>query len=169
MAGRPSKYKTEYGEQAYKLCLLGATDKDMADFFNVQESTINYWKEHQQGFSESIKRGKIQADATVAQKLYHRAIGYEHPEIITASFQGMITDTKTVTKHYAPDTTAAIIWLKNRQPDKWRDKQEVESKVTAENTNVNIDYSNLPDAALAEIENAKGHDEIMKIVARYKK
>ncbi|MCX8129759.1 MAG: terminase small subunit [Clostridia bacterium] len=46
---------------------------------------------------------------------------------------------------------------------------KVESKVTAENTNVNIDYSSLPDEALAEIEQAKGHDEIMKIVARYKK
>jgi hypothetical protein len=124
--GRPSKYKKEYGEQAYKLCLLGATDKDMAMFFDVTESTINYWKEHEEGFSESIKSGKIQADSIVAQKLYHRAIGYEHPEIITASYQGEITDIKTVTKHYAPDPTAAIFWLKNRQPDKWRDKQDIE-------------------------------------------
>ena len=36
------------------------------------------------------------------------------------------TDEKEVDKHYAPDATAAIFWLKNRQPDKWRDKQEVE-------------------------------------------
>jgi hypothetical protein len=31
--GRPTKYKEEYNEQAYKLCLLGATDKELADFF----------------------------------------------------------------------------------------------------------------------------------------
>ncbi len=29
-------------------------------------------------------------------------------------------------EHYAPDTTAAIFWLKNRQPAQWRDKIEAE-------------------------------------------
>jgi len=124
--GRPSCYKKEYTEQAYNYCLLGATDKDLAAFFNVSEQTINSWKEKQPEFLESLKRGKEIADSIVAQKLYHRAIGYEHPEIITASYQGQITDTMTVTKHYAPDPTAAIFWLKNRQPDKWRDKQEID-------------------------------------------
>lgn len=123
--GRPSKYKQEYDEQVYKLCLLGATDKEIGDFFNVTETTINNWKIEFPSFFESIKRGKVEADSIVASKLYHRAIGYEHPEIITATFQGMITDIKEVVKHYAPDPTAAIFWLKNRQPDKWRDKQEL--------------------------------------------
>ncbi|CAH1205681.1 hypothetical protein PAECIP111893_02392 [Paenibacillus plantiphilus] len=124
--GRPSKYKDEYAEQAYKLCLLGATDKDMADFFEVDEATINRWKDAHNEFRESLKKGKMMADATVAQKLYHRAIGYEHQEIVTASFQGQITDTMEVIKHYAPDPTAAIFWLKNRQPKQWRDKQDIE-------------------------------------------
>ena len=129
--GRPSKYKAEYAEQAYKLCLLGATDKDMADFFEVDEATINRWKEAHNEFRESLKKGKMMADATVAQKLYHRAIGYEHNEIITASFQGQITDKMEVVKHYAPDPTAAIFWLKNRQPKQWRDKQDVDMEITA--------------------------------------
>ena len=42
--GRPTKYKAEYAEQARKLCLLGATDMEMADFFEVSEFTINKWK-----------------------------------------------------------------------------------------------------------------------------
>jgi len=134
MAGRPSKYKIEYAEQAYKLCLLGATDKDLAKFFEVTESTLNLWKQQHEEFSESLKEGKIEADAIVAQKLYHRAIGYEHIETITAAYQGQITDKLDVIKHYAPDPTAAIFWLKNRQPDKWRDKQEIESK------NINYNY-----------------------------
>lgn len=136
--GRPSKYKEEYNEQAYKLCLLGATDKDMASFFDTTEQTINAWKDAYPEFLESLKKGKDAADATVAQKLYHRAIGYEHPEIVTATFQGKITDTKEVTKHYAPDPTAAIFWLKNRQPAKWRDKQEIESSNTNHNTNQDV-------------------------------
>jgi DNA-binding XRE family transcriptional regulator len=124
--GRPTKYKEEYATQAYKLCLLGSTDAELADFFEVSEQTINSWKQEFPEFLESIKKGKEVADATVAEKLYHRATGYEHPEVITASFQGQITDRVTVTKHYAPDPTAAIFWLKNRQPKKWRDKQELE-------------------------------------------
>jgi len=123
---RPSKYRDEFAEQAYKLCLLGATDKELADFFGVDEATINRWKDKQPTFCESLKKGKVDADATVADRLFKRATGYEHPEIVTATFQGSITDTMEVTKHYPPDTTAAIFWLKNRQPSKWRDKQDIE-------------------------------------------
>lgn len=126
MAGRPTKYKTEYAEQAYKLCLLGATDKDMANFFDVSESTLNLWKQEHEEFSESLKRGKIQADSIVAEKLYHRAIGYVHKDTKFATHEGQITDSVEFDKHYAPDPTAAIFWLKNRQPDKWRDKQELD-------------------------------------------
>ncbi len=123
--GRPTDYKVEFNEQAYKLCLLGSTDADMADFFNVAESTINAWKLKHPDFSESIKRGKISADANVASRLYKRAIGYEHDEdkIFNNNGEPLIVPT---TKHVQPDTTAAIFWLKNRQPKLWRDKQETE-------------------------------------------
>ncbi|MDK2821839.1 MAG: hypothetical protein PWP31_1804 [Clostridia bacterium] len=144
MAGRPSKYKPEYAEQAYKLCLLGATDKDMADFFAVCEDTINEWKKAHKDFSESLKKGKMEADAVIAQKLFHRAKGYEHPEDKIFNDSGKPLVVPTV-KHYPPDTTAAIFWLKNRQPKKWRDKQEIDQNV---NANVNMMYESL----LEEIE-----------------
>lgn len=143
--GRPSSYKKEYTEQAYNYCLLGATDKDLAAFFDVSEQTINSWKEKQPEFLESLKRGKEIADAVVASKLYHRAIGYEHIETITASYQGQITDKLDVIKHYAPDPTAAIFWLKNRQPDKWRDKQEVD---LGNKDNKPFEVRNLTDAEI---------------------
>jgi hypothetical protein len=139
MAGRPTKYKSEYAQQAYKLCLLGATDKELADFFEVNEDTVNEWKKKHKEFSESIKKGKVEADAVVASKLYHRAIGYEHPETVIATYQGEITDTMEVVKHCPPETTAAIFWLKNRQRDKWRDKTDIEADVNTEgDINVNI-------------------------------
>jgi len=121
---RPSKYKKEFAEQARKLCLLGHTDADLAKFFEVSESTINKWKLVHSEFSESIKKGKDVADADIAEKLYHRAIGYEHSEDDIRAVSGEIVITPTV-KHYPPDTAAAIFWLKNRQSKKWRDKQEV--------------------------------------------
>jgi hypothetical protein len=123
--GRPSSYRAEYAEWAEKLTKLGATDKELADSFDVVEATINNWKLAHPEFLESIKRGKAIADAEVASKLFHRATGYEHPEDDIKSVMGEIVITPTI-KHYPPDTTAAIFWLKNRRPDLWRDKVEQE-------------------------------------------
>lgn len=86
----------------------------------------------------------MEADAVIAQKLFHRAKGYEHPEDKIFNDSGKPLVVPTV-KHYPPDTTAAIFWLKNRQPKKWRDKQEIDQNV---NANVNMMYESL----LEEIE-----------------
>lgn len=132
MAGRPTDYKEEYNLQAEKLCKLGATDKELADFFEVTEQTINNWKNDHEGFFESLKKGKHLADAEVAERLYQRAMGYEHDseEIKVVSVgqgEGSEIERVPVRKVYPPDTTAAIFWLKNRQPAKWRDKQTIEN------------------------------------------
>lgn len=123
--GRPSLYKPEYDEQARKLCLLGATDPELADFFGVNIDTIYEWKKVHGTFSDAIKRGKIQADSNVADRLYQRAMGYEHPEVDIRVINQEIIQTP-ITKVYAPDPTAAIFWLKNRQRTKWRDRIETE-------------------------------------------
>lgn len=124
-AGRPTKYKEEYNEQVFKLCLLGSTDKDLANFFSVDEATINRWKIEYPEFCESLKAGKEEADAKVANSLYNRALGYSHPEDKIFNNNGEELIVKT-TKHYPPDATSAIFWLKNRQSAKWRDKTDVD-------------------------------------------
>lgn len=123
--GRPTDYKAEYAEQAYKLCLLGHTDKELADFFEVAESTIYEWKKVHPEFSESITNGKEVADAEIAVSLYQRAKGYSHPEDKIFQYEGDPVVVPTI-KHYPPDTAAAFIWLKNRQKGKWRDTQQHE-------------------------------------------
>jgi len=124
-AGRPSEYDPKKTpKQTKKACLMGATDKDLADFFEVSEKTINNWKKQHPEFLQSIREGKEIADSKVAKSLYERANGYSHPEVHISNYQGTITQTD-LTKHYPPETTAAIFWLKNRQPDKWRDRREV--------------------------------------------
>lgn len=143
--GRPSRYKKEYDEQARKLCLLGATDKELADFFDVAESTINLWKIKHKSFSESLKEGKQIADANIADKLYNRALGYSHPEDKIFNDNGVALVVPT-TKHYPPDVTAAIFWLKNRQPSNWRDKPEpAEEESNDHIVNVNIFHKNQDD------------------------
>jgi len=132
--GRPTKYKPEYADLAYKFCLMGATDKRLAEFFDVDETTINEWKKVYSEFSQSLYAGREQADAEIAHSLYHRAKGYSHPEddIRTLPIGGGMSEiviTPTV-KHYPPDTGAATLWLKNRQSGSWRDKVEVEQRTT---------------------------------------
>jgi len=136
--GRPTKYKKEYNEQAAKLCKLGATDVQLADFFNVTEKTLNNWKHEHPRFLQSLKKGKVFSDDKVEMALYDRAIGYEYDEVKEEqSEQGM---KRTVTTKRIQDNTAAIFWLKNRRPDQWREKVEND---TVQDINIVIDHAAL--------------------------
>ena len=148
--GRKSEYRIEYADQALKLCLLGATDKELSEFFSVSEQTLNKWKKDCPEFLESLKKAKNIADANVASRLYNRAIGYNCKATKFATSNGKITDSKEFIEHYPPDTTAAIFWLKNRQPEKWRDKKEVDASV-----NLGDELESLTDEQLQAIIDGK--------------
>lgn len=123
--GRPSSYSDEYAHQAEKLCLLGATDQEIADFFEVSVRTIYRWKADHPEFCQALKAGKEKADERVERSLFQRAVGYEQDEV--KIFMPAGAD-KPVYAPYrakiAPDTTAAIFWLKNRRKDQWRDRHD---------------------------------------------
>lgn len=120
-AGRPTKFNPSFVEQARKLAALGATDREAAEFFEVNEATLHRWKHEHAEFCESLKVGKETADRRVEQSLYRRALGYSHDAVkIQVNAAGEVTQVPFV-EHYAPDTTAAIFWLKNRKPEEWRD------------------------------------------------
>ena len=123
--GHPTDYEEAYDELAYKFCLLGATDAQLGEFFGVTEQTINNWKHAHDSFFESILNGKARADAEVADRLFQRAKGYEHDEDKIFQYEGTAVVVPT-RKYYPPDTQAASLWLRNRQPSRWRDKQELE-------------------------------------------
>lgn len=150
MIGRPTEYQESYNEQVEKLCKLGATDAEIGDFFGVTEQTINNWKTAHPDFFESIKKGKIIADSNVAQSLYHRATGYSHEDVDLKMYEGHIIETKLI-KHYPPDSTAAIFWLKNRRSKEWRDKQEIDQKTEHSGsvafTGINIIKPNEPSSS----------------------
>lgn len=126
---RPSKYRPEFVTQAERLCKLGATDLEIADFFGINVATLNRWKGEYPEFCASIKAGKESSDNRVERSLFSRATGYEHDEVDIRVVQNRIVKTP-IRKFYPPDTTAAIFWLKNRKPAEWRDKQELEHSGT---------------------------------------
>jgi transcriptional regulator with XRE-family HTH domain len=121
---RPTSYTDDIPRQAEIVIALGATDKNIADVFGVTERTINNWERKHPEFFQSLKEAKNEYDAEIEKSLALRAKGgYETTETRTTtnSDDGLISKV-TVTKTLAPDTTAAIFWLKNRQPERWRDK-----------------------------------------------
>jgi hypothetical protein len=136
--GRPTAYKPEYVEQATKLCKLGATDAELADFFKVNTTTIWRWQAAHAEFCNALKRGKEAADERVERSLFSRATGYTHEAVkifmpagarepVYAKYQ----------EHCPPDTTACIFWLKNRRADQWRDIQKHEHGKPGEFDNLN--------------------------------
>lgn len=152
MAGRPTDYKEEYVQQAFRLALLGATDKEMAGIWDVEESTVNNWKIAHPEFLVSIKAGKIEADAKVAESLYKIATGYQFKETTfekigpgddtmevgeegIESIEQDLYKKKVVVKDQPPNVAAINIWLKNRrgkvEPDaqRWADKTETDISI----------------------------------------
>lgn len=132
--GRPTSYLPEFTEQTIKLCSLGATDVDLADFFDVSTRTINRWKVTHPEFVEAIRRGKDPADDRIENSLYHKAQDREVEEeqaiklkTVTYGDNGKRlkeeerVEVVKVRKFIPGDTTAMIFWLKNRRSDQWRD------------------------------------------------
>jgi hypothetical protein len=129
--GRPSNYKPEYARQVTHLCRLGATDAEIAEIFGCGIPTFYRWQHEHPEFQKAIKLGKAEPDNRVERSLYQRAVGYSHPDVHISNYQGEVTITP-IMKHYPPDVAAAFIWLKNRRPELWRDKQEIEHTGTVE-------------------------------------
>ena len=116
----------------------GLTDEQIASNIGISRSTLSEWKKKYTDISDTLKRGKEVIDRQVENALLKRALGYKYKEttreLITDKETGYseLVVTKVVEKEVVPDTTAQIFWLKNRKPEEWRDKREVDSKVEIE-------------------------------------
>lgn len=103
----------------------GLTDEQIAEKIGIVPSTLYAWKDKYSEISEALKKGKEVVDTQVENALLKRAIGYDFQEerIETSAKDG--TKVVQTIKHVPADVTAQIFWLKNRRPDRWRDKVPV--------------------------------------------
>jgi len=140
--GRPTLYSPKLCQDASRLCKLGATDLEMADFFGVEVMTIYRWKNTYPDFCYAIARSKEEADESVEVSLYRRATGYTHKAVKIFMPAGA---EKPVYAHYQehvpPDSTAAFNWLKNRRPHLWREQHDISATVLV---------AQLPDLEIAQ-------------------
>lgn len=147
-AGRPPiEWANDYCELARKFCRLGATNEQLAEFFEVSVAQIYHWMDDKPGFREALLQGRAYSDAHIADAMYHRAKGYEHKAVKifmvkdvheTAEGKETITRPEIVeyVEHYPPDTEAGKFWLKNRQPAMWRDRVDVAPGAFGNVTNI---------------------------------
>lgn len=104
----------------------GLTEEQIAANMGICRDTLIQWKKRYPDISDTLKKGKEVVDRQVENALLKRALGYKYTEVTKERIEGGFVVTKEVTKEVVPDTTAQIFWLKNRKPNEWRDKQNVE-------------------------------------------
>lgn len=122
IGGRPSAYRPdEFPGLAYKYALLGATNQKIADFLGVPLKTFEHWQRVHPEFSGALVKGRHEADATIAKSMFKKATGY-----YKRTEKGTPAGPVQVREWYPPDTASMIFWLKNRQPELWRDKVQNE-------------------------------------------
>lgn len=109
----------------------GLTDEQIATKMGICRDTLIQWKKKYPDISDTLKKGKDVVDIQVENALLKRALGYEYEEISEKYEMGVLVEKKVTKKQVVPDTTAQIFWLKNRKPDEWRDKREVDVEGSA--------------------------------------
>lgn len=145
--GRPPEYQPEYAEQAEKLCRMGMTDAELAQFFEVDPLTIWRWKNRHDAFCKALTRGKEVADDAAEATLYKRATGYSHGAVKIFMPAGAEEPVYApYIEHLPPDVGALKLWLTNRRPEQWRDR--VQQEITGKDggpleTKATVDVSGL--------------------------
>lgn len=120
---RPSKYFTAVQPKLETIAgwaKNGLSHEQIARNLGVAESTFYEYKKLYPELAEALKRGAEDAILEVENALFKNACGFYYDEEVACK-NGTVVK---VTKYSKPNTTSMIFFLKNKAPDKWRDRQE---------------------------------------------
>jgi hypothetical protein len=118
--GRPVVYNTDIDESVRRLCLLGLSDAEIAEFLGINPTTMCKWDNAHPSFFNARIEGRTKADAEVADALRRSAIGYDRPaEKVFLTKDGEIVRASYI-EHYPPNGSNAALWLANRQRGRWK-------------------------------------------------
>jgi DNA-binding CsgD family transcriptional regulator len=130
--GPKGKFNDKVREAFLRLIKEGKTEDEIGDVLGVTRRTLNNWKGKHQELLYAVREARQTADELVEASLYSRALGYSHPEEKVHFDKDGGVHTHDTTKHYPPDTQAAMFWLRNRQPKRWKEKTEGDVTVTTQ-------------------------------------
>ena len=107
----------------------GLTNDQIAHNMGISIRTFMDWLNRFPAISAALKAGKAPVDIEVENALLKSALGFEYEETITEIEElpggKQMKQIRKVKKYNPPNSTAQIFWLKNRRPDRWRDKQDI--------------------------------------------
>lgn len=150
-SGAPTKYKKEMCKKVVQLCELGATDKEIANFLDIDVATLYRWQHTHVEFCDAFTLGKQKADTRIERSMYQKALGATVVDQQVVKVKQKDGSEKievvNVERTIPPDPGMMQWWLKNRKPDEWRDKQEID--INSVNANVDVD-SDAEDVATAK-------------------
>ena len=153
--GRPTKYKPEYARMA-QLCIedSGFSMYKLAKLFNVDRATVYRWLEAEKEFRDGVDQGRNTWEGLkIHDSLVKKAVGFTYTERTQElDLTGKMRLTKKVRKYYPPDVAAIKHWQVNRDPERWKDKQDIDLKVKLDEVLAALpgEYSGAVRAALAK-------------------
>lgn len=150
-------YQEDYTPQAYKLCLLGATDRDLAHFFGISIRIMQQWKKVHPPFADAILRGKKTADMEVAASLYQQTLD----RVITCKqaikckeiyyddngkrVEKERIEIVEIDKHIPADFRSQQFWLRNRNPKQWCEKHDADEPEKDKSITLNLGSGQNPE------------------------
>lgn len=125
--GRRSKYDPHtFPQLAKEYAEQGLIEAQIAAKLGISEHTMNQYKHRYPQFAQALIDGKRPVDDEVENALLKSALGYDLDYVETElDGNGNVIKEKRGATHVKPNPTSLIFWLKNRRPDKWRDKQDI--------------------------------------------
>jgi hypothetical protein len=124
--GRKTSYKAEYAQQAHRLCQMGFTDKQLAEFFSVTERTIGRWKLEHEEFVSALNVGKEVADDMVERAVFHGIVGFTKvvEKLVGSGKNARVIE---IGEYYPPNPGAGLRWLAARRPEIYGQKTETKN------------------------------------------
>ena len=105
----------------------GIKKEDIAQALGITLREMQIFCRRYPAFGRAVDSGKL--DDPVEEALLRRAIGFRQTETVEEDIvdknTGTVTENckkRTVTKEIAPDVRALLFWLKNRRPDRWKER-----------------------------------------------
>lgn len=105
----------------------GLVDEEIARNMGIGHTAFYDYQARFPEIRDALKKGKAPVDIQVENALLKRALGYEYDEKKVERDSFGEEKTTIIRRYAAPDVTAQIFWLKNRRPDRWRDKQIIDA------------------------------------------
>lgn len=137
-SGRPTEYRKDFADIARIVCsLYGSTIAELARFFKVNEERIHGWIAEYPEFDKAVHDRSSEMNMQIMGRLARRALGfYANTEKIFYDVKRADVVRVPTKEYHPPSENAIFFWLKNRLPDLWKDRKELD---TTENRNISIE------------------------------